>query len=78
MENIEIFQRVFWTFQPSIEGFKHCRTVLSSDGTHLYGKYKDTLMIIMGCDENNQLFPLAFALSEGENIDSWGCFFGMY
>ena len=71
MENIEIFQRVFWTFQPSIEGFKHCRTVLSSDGTHLYGKYKGTLRIAMGCDGNNQLFPLAFAITEGEKIDSW-------
>ncbi|XP_010660151.1 uncharacterized protein LOC104881478 [Vitis vinifera] len=74
MENTEIFQRVFWTFQPSIEGFKHCRPVLSIDGTHLYGKYKGTLMIAMGCDGNNQLFPLAFALTEGENIDSWGWF----
>ena len=71
MENIEIFQRVFWTFQPSIEGFKHCRPVLSSDGTHLYGKYKGTLRIAMGCDGNNQLFPLAFAITEGEKIDSW-------
>ena len=72
MENTEIFQRVFWTFHPSIEGFKHCRPVLSIDGTHLYGKYKGTLMIVMGCDGNNQLFPLAFVLTEGENIDSWG------
>ncbi|KAL6321966.1 hypothetical protein AAG906_035881 [Vitis piasezkii] len=29
-------------------------TVLSIDGTHLYGKYKGTLMIAMGCDGNNQ------------------------
>ena len=28
----------------------------------------------MGCDGNNQLFPLAFAIIEGENIDSWGWF----
>ena len=28
----------------------------------------------MGCDENNQLFPLAFAITEGENTDSWGWF----
>ena len=28
----------------------------------------------MGCDRNNQLFPLAFAITEGENIDSWGWF----
>ncbi|RVX02949.1 Serine/threonine-protein phosphatase 7 long form-like [Vitis vinifera] len=67
MENIEIFQRVFWTFHPSIEGFKHCRPILSIDGTYLYGKYKGTLMIAMGCDRNNQLFSLAFALIEDQH-----------
>ena len=50
MENTKIFQRVFWTFHQSIEGFKHCRPVLNIDDTHLYGKYKDTLMIIMSFD----------------------------
>ncbi|RVW89682.1 hypothetical protein CK203_036407 [Vitis vinifera] len=65
MENTEIFQRVFWTFQPSVEGLKHCHPVLNIDGTHLYGKYKDTLMIAMGCDGNNKLFPLAFGLTKG-------------
>ncbi|RVW53212.1 Serine/threonine-protein phosphatase 7 long form-like [Vitis vinifera] len=42
MRNEEVFQRVFWAFHPSIEGFKHCRPVLTIDGTHLYGKYKGT------------------------------------
>ncbi|RVW44678.1 hypothetical protein CK203_115586 [Vitis vinifera] len=50
-----------------VKGFKHCRPVLSIDGTHLYGKYKGTLMIAMGCDGNNQLFPLAFALTEDQH-----------
>ena len=72
MPNTEIFQRMFWSFKPSIEGFKHCHPVLSIDGTHLYGKYKDTLLIAMGCDINNKLFPLTFAITEDENIDSWG------
>ena len=31
-------------------------------------------MISIGCDGNNQLFPLAFSITEGENIDSWGWF----
>ena len=53
MQNIEIFQRMFWSFKPSIEGFEHCRLVLSIDGTHLHGKYKGTLLIAMGCDGNN-------------------------
>ncbi|RVX20495.1 Serine/threonine-protein phosphatase 7 long form-like [Vitis vinifera] len=56
-------------------GFAHCRPVLSIDGTHLYGKYNGTLLIAMGCDGNNQLFPLAFAITEGENTDSWSWFF---
>ena len=33
-----------------------------------------TLLIVMGCDGNNQLFPLAFAITEGKNIDSWSWF----
>ena len=43
---------------------------MSIDGTHLYGKYKATLFIAMGCDENNKLFSLAFSIIEGENTDS--------
>ena len=31
-------------------------------------------MIVMGCDGNNQLFSLAFALTRGENNDSYGWF----
>ena len=64
MHNTEVFQCAFWAFHPSIEGFNHCRPILSIDGTHLYGKYKGTLMIVMGCDGNNQLLPQAFAITE--------------
>ena len=52
--NTEIFQHVFWSFKPCIEGFEHCLPVLSIDGTHLYAKYKCTLLIAMRWDENNQ------------------------
>ena len=74
MPNTEIFQRVFWSFKPSIDEFEHCRPVMSIDGTHLYGKYKGTLLISKGCDRNNQLFLLAFSITEGENNDSWRWF----
>ena len=63
MLNTEIFQHVFWSFKPSIEGFEHCHPILSIDGTQLYGKYKCTLLIAIGCDGNNKLFPLAFAIT---------------
>ena len=64
MPNAEIFQLVLWSFKSSIDGFEHCRPVLSIDGTHLYGKYKGTLMIDIGCDGNDQLFSLTFAITE--------------
>ena len=44
--------------------------MLSIDGTHLYEKYKGIVMIVMGYDRNNQLFSLAFILTEGENVDN--------
>ena len=34
-----ILRYVFWAFAPCIEGFKHCKPVISIDGIHLYGKY---------------------------------------
>ena len=74
MQNTEVFQRDFWAFHPSIEGFNHCHPILNIDGTHLFGKYKCTFMIAMSYDGNNKLFPITFAITEGENIDSWGWF----
>ena len=65
MPNTKIFQRGFWSFKPSIEGFEHYRPVPSIDGTHLYKKYKGMLLIAMRCDENDQLFPLTFSITKG-------------
>ncbi|XP_075665295.1 uncharacterized protein LOC142634952 [Castanea sativa] len=66
-----IFERVFWAFGPSIEGFQHCRPVISIDGTFLYGKYRGKLLITSTWDGDNRLFPLAFAIVEEESDDSW-------
>ena len=74
MTSCAIFNRVFLAFGPSIEGFQHCRQVISIDGTFLYGKYKDKLLIASTWDCDNRLFPLAFAIVEEENDDSWSWF----
>ncbi|KAL9680146.1 hypothetical protein QQ045_018024 [Rhodiola kirilowii] len=66
--------RVFWSFAPAIEGFKHCRPVISIDATHLIGKWKGVLMIAVSLDAQNEILPLAYALVEGENIESWKWF----
>jgi hypothetical protein len=48
--------------------------VLSIDGTFLLGKYMGTLLVAISYDVENALVPLAFALVERENKDSWGWF----
>ena len=72
--NCAQFDRVFWAFAPSIEGFKHCRPVISIDATFMYGKYKEKLLIATAIDGNNQIFPLAFGIVDEESADTWGWF----
>lgn len=72
--NTAMFNSVFWAFSASIEAFKHCRPVLSIDDTHLYGRYTGKILIAMGVDANNQLFPLAFAIVGEESFNSWSWF----
>ncbi|XP_021724591.1 uncharacterized protein LOC110691915 [Chenopodium quinoa] len=71
---IHVFKRVFWAFKPFIDGFRHCRPLITIDGTHLYGRYKGTLLIAMATDANFYLFPLAFAIVENESIKTWSWF----
>ena len=66
----QIFFRAFWCFPQCVEAFRHCRPVLSIDGTFLLGKYMGTLLVAISCDADNALVPLAFALVERENKDS--------
>jgi hypothetical protein len=48
--------------------------VLSIDGTFLMGKYEGTMLIGIDIDADCQLVPLAFAIVEKENSNSWGWF----
>ena len=66
----QIFFRAFWCFPQCVEAFRHCRPVLSIDGTFLLGKYMGTLLVAISCDADNALVHLAFALVERENKDS--------
>ena len=57
-----------------MEGFIHCKPVISIDGTHLYGKYEGKILIATTIDENGQIFPLAFAVVDKECTTSWRWF----
>ncbi|XP_025629054.1 uncharacterized protein [Arachis hypogaea] len=66
--------RLFWTFPPCIEAFRHCKSLVGVDGTHLYGKYDGTLLVAIAQDDNSNIISIAFALVEGKNAESWSLF----
>ncbi|KAH1249957.1 hypothetical protein GmHk_05G013223 [Glycine max] len=68
------FHRVFWTFGQCKEAFKYCKPIIQVDGTHLYGKYRGTLLMATSQDGNGGVLPLAFVVVEGETLTVWSWF----
>ncbi|KAL5158356.1 hypothetical protein HKD37_15G042855 [Glycine soja] len=68
------FHRVFWTFGQCKEVFKYCKPIIQVDGTHLYGKYRGTLLMATPQDGNGGVLPLAFAVVKGETLTAWSWF----
>ncbi|XP_028230822.1 uncharacterized protein LOC114411298 [Glycine soja] len=65
-----LFKRVFWSFGPCINGFAYCKLIVQFDGTWLYGKYTGTLLIATVQDGANHIFPIAYAIVEGETTSA--------
>ncbi|XP_054824537.1 uncharacterized protein LOC129322306 [Prosopis cineraria] len=68
------FKYFFVSFAASIEGWSHCRPIISIDGTFLRNKYVGTLLIACTMDGNNSIFPLAFTVVDSETDASWEWF----
>ncbi|XP_057763557.1 uncharacterized protein LOC130984130 [Arachis stenosperma] len=73
-QGVKIHHRVFWSFNPCIRAFRHCKPLVQVDGIHLYEKYKGTLLVVVAQDGNQNIVPIAFALVEGETADAWHFF----
>ncbi|PKA56498.1 hypothetical protein AXF42_Ash015271 [Apostasia shenzhenica] len=69
------FQRFFLSFKACVEGFiKGCRPLIGLNACHLKGKYLGMLISATALDGNRQLYPIAYAVVEGENKGSWQWF----
>ena len=51
-----------------------CRPMLCIDGSFLKTFLGGSLLAAIGMDGNNQMFPIAWAVIEDENNDSWEWF----
>ncbi|XP_058185727.1 uncharacterized protein LOC131302950 [Rhododendron vialii] len=63
--------RLFVAFDACVQGFKHCRPVLSVDATFLKARHMGCLMSASAKDGNAGLFPLCFGVVDSENNDNW-------
>jgi len=70
-----IFKRIYVCLGPLKEGFKKCgRDLIGLDGAFLKGPYQGQVLTAVGLDPNNGIYPVAYAIAEAENKDSWTWF----
>ncbi|XP_074375311.1 uncharacterized protein LOC141717097 [Apium graveolens] len=54
--------------------FESCRKIVGLDGCHLKGPYGGQLLAAVGIDASEGMYPVAWAVVEVENTDSWTWF----
>ncbi|XP_021757464.1 uncharacterized protein LOC110722504 [Chenopodium quinoa] len=70
-----LFLRMFMCLRPLRDGFaRGCRPLIGVDGCHLKGAYPGQILVAVAKDGNNNSFPLAWAIVEVENKETWGWF----
>lgn len=74
-DNNNRFKYLFMALASSIAGWRHCKPVIVVDGTFLKASFGGTLFTAYTKDANENIFPLAFAITDSENDASWEWFF---
>jgi len=69
-----MFQRFYACFKACKDSFMSCKPIIGLDGCFLKGKYGGELLTVVGRDGNDQMLPIAYAVVEVENKDSWTWF----
>ncbi|XP_027075839.2 uncharacterized protein [Coffea arabica] len=70
------FLTMFISFKAQRSGFvEGCRPFVGFDGCFLKGAYGGVLLTTVTLDANNSIFPIAFAVAEAENKETWSWFF---
>lgn len=74
-EGKNVFKRLYLCFDALKRGWKiGCRPVIGLDGCHLKGIVKGQILVVVGKDGANQVFPIAWAVIGKENKDNWTWF----
>ncbi|KAL0316886.1 UNVERIFIED_CONTAM: hypothetical protein Sradi_5566800 [Sesamum radiatum] len=69
------FKKIYVCFSALKQGFLGgCRPIIGVDGCHLKGPHGGVLLTVVGVDPNNNLYPIAYAVVQRENRDTWEWF----
>ncbi|WVZ23366.1 hypothetical protein V8G54_001910 [Vigna mungo] len=69
-----IFQRFYTCLKACKDSFVSCKPIIGLDGAFLKGKHDGELLTAVARDANDQMLPLAYAIVEVENKDTWTWF----
>ena len=70
------FRRMYIRYNAHKVGFlEGCKPIIGLDGCHLKGRFGRKILFATAKDGNDNFFPVALALVEQENRDSWVWFF---
>ncbi|KAL4349871.1 hypothetical protein AHAS_Ahas10G0085300 [Arachis hypogaea] len=70
-----IFLRIYVYFDVCKKRFvSGCRPIIGLDVTFIRGYYGRQLLTAIGQDANNHIYPIAYAIVESENKESWKWF----
>ncbi|KAK9921621.1 hypothetical protein M0R45_030125 [Rubus argutus] len=73
--NVRRFQRMYICLVACKEGWlKGCRPIIGLYGCHIKGQHPGQLLAVIGIDPNNGMFPIAYAICEVENTETWKWF----
>lgn len=71
-EGKDVFNRFYVCFDILRRTWKEtCRQIIGVDGTFLKGKIKGQLLVALGRDANNAIYPIAWGVVQVENKDNW-------
>ncbi|XP_027916010.1 uncharacterized protein LOC114175451 [Vigna unguiculata] len=70
----KIFMRIYTCLKACKDSFVSCRPIIGLDGCFLKGQYGGELLTAVGRDANDQMLPIAYAVVEVENKDTWTWF----
>ncbi|XP_017973139.1 PREDICTED: uncharacterized protein LOC108661376 [Theobroma cacao] len=71
----ERFKYYFWSYGAYIQGFRDVmRLIVAIDATHLKGRFKGVLFVVVCKDANECVYPIAFGIGHVEDKDSWTWF----